>query len=216
MDLTSRWAERAREAWPTTQAGGLFGIVQGSVFRDLRELAAERLTALDFHGYAIGGVSVGENTEQRRQAVEWTAPLLPTDKPRYLMGMGTPLDLLHGVSHGVDLFDCVMPSRNARHGVLFTRRGPLRIKNARFREDPRPVDEACRCSLCTRQSRAFIHHLFRAKELTASVLATLHNVRYYLDFMADLREGARLGTLTALAAEIVDRYADGGPEKTGP
>lgn len=210
LDLTLRWAERARRAWPDDQPGGLFGIVQGSAYETLRLRAAERMTEMDFPGYAVGGVSVGEDKEHRRQVVEWTAPALPADKPRYLMGLGTPLDLLHAVQHGVDLFDCVMPARNARHGLLFTRQGTLRIKNARFRDDPRPVDDACSCPLCRRQSRAFLHHLVKAKELTGAVLATLHNIRYYLDFMADLRECVQLGTLETLAAEITGRAPAGG------
>ena len=210
LEMTTGWAERARDAWPEGHPGSLFGIVQGSVYRGLRQRAAESLRELDFHGYAVGGVSVGESTEHRRSVVEWTAPELPEDKPRYLMGLGTPLDLLHAVTHGIDLFDCVLPARNARHGVLFTRRGVLRIKNARFREDPRPIDERCACPLCRRQSRALLHHLVRAGELTGAVLATMHNVRYYLDFMADLREGVELGTLADLAQEIIDSYADGG------
>ena len=213
LDLTLSWAERARDAWGDDKPGSLFGIVQGSVYRDLRLRAVAALAALDFDGYAVGGVSVGEGTEHRRTVVEWTAPELPAGKPRYLMGLGTPLDILHAVQHGVDLFDCVMPARNARHGVLFTRRGELRIKNARFRHDDRPVDEACSCPLCRRQSRAFLHHLVRAGELTGAVLATLHNVRYYLDFMADLREGVQLGTLADLAREITDCHTPGGSSK---
>ncbi len=213
---TRRWAEMARRCWPAQQPGGLFGIVQGSVFPELRSRAVEELRQLDFHGYAIGGVSVGETTEHRRAVVDHTAPRLPADKPRYLMGLGTPADLAHAVSRGVDLFDCVLPARNARHGVLFTRRGVLRIKNARYRDDPRPVDEACGCPLCTRQSRALLHHLVRARELTGAVLATLHNVRYYLDFMADLRERVQLGTLADLAGEIVGITTDGGSTATPP
>ncbi len=206
LALTTRWAERARAAWPGDYHGSLFGIVQGSIFRGLRQQAAASLRELDFDGYAVGGVSVGEDTEHRRSVVEWTTPELPAEKPRYLMGLGTPLDLLHAVQHGVDLFDCVMPARNARHGVLFTRRGILRIKNARFREDERPVDEGCSCPLCRRQSRALLHHLIRSKDLTGAVLATIHNVRYYLDFMADLREGVELGTLADFAREVTGRY----------
>jgi queuine tRNA-ribosyltransferase len=216
LDLTLRWAERARLAWPKDQPGGLFGIVQGSAYEALRLRAAERMAEMDFPGYAVGGVSVGEDKVHRRQVVEWTAPALPAHKPRYLMGLGTPLDLLHAVQHGVDLFDCVMPARNARHGLLFTRQGTLRIKNARFRDDPRPVDEACGCPLCQRQSRAFLHHLVKAKELTGAVLATLHNIRYYLDFMADLRQGVQLGTLANLAAEITDRATAGDPKPAHP
>ncbi len=209
LERTLRWAERARRAWPEDGAGGLFGIVQGSVYRPLRQRAAAALRDLDFHGYAVGGVSVGEELPHRHAVVEWTAPELPDDRPRYLMGLGTPLDILHGVRHGVDLFDCVLPARNARHGVLFTRRGLLRIKNARFRDDGRPPDDACGCPLCRRQSRAFLHHLIRAGEITGAVLATVHNLRFYLDFMADLRQGIALGTLAQLEAELVECYANG-------
>lgn len=205
LDLTLRWAERARLAWPKDQPGGLFGIVQGSAYESLRLRAAERMAEMDFPGYAVGGVSVGEGEEHRRNVVQWTAPALPSHKPRYLMGLGTPSDLLHAVQNGVDLFDCVLPARNARHGLLFTREGTMRIKNARFKDDPGPVDASCTCPLCQRHSRAFLHHLIKAKELTGAVLATLHNIRYYLDFMADLRECVQLGTLATLAADFAGR-----------
>ncbi len=214
LELTTRWAGQARRAWDeavdtgrvTGKPGGLFGIVQGSVYQSLRLRAVEDLRALDFHGYAIGGVSVGEGTAHRRTVVEWTAPVLPADKPRYLMGLGTPLDLAHGVRHGLDLFDCVMPSRNARHGMLFTRDGVLKIKNARFRTDDRPVDPDCDCPLCQRQSRAFLHHLMRTRELTGVVLATLHNIRFYLDFMQLLREGIELGSLDERVDAFTRRF----------
>lgn len=208
LDRTERWAERARAACPATGPTALFGIVQGSGYEGLRRRAAAAVAALGFDGHAIGGVSVGEVPELRRAVVEWTAPLLPADRPRYLMGLGTPLDLLHAVSWGVDLFDCVLPARNARHGLLFTRDGVLRIKNRRFRDDPRPVDAECGCPLCSRQSRAFLHHLVRAREITGAVLGTLHNVRFYLDFMSDLRQGIELGTLAELAARITARHAE--------
>ena len=202
LELTTGWAERARRAWPEDYHGALFGIVQGSAYPGLRRRAVDSLRDLDFPAYAIGGVSVGEDAEQRRAVVEWTAPALPAGRPRYLMGLGTPEDLLHAVRQGVDLFDCVLPARNARHGVLFTRGGLLRIKNARFRDDPRPVDPTWSCPLCRRQSRALLHHLIRAGELTGAVLATLHNVRYDLDFMADLREGVELGMLADLERDL--------------
>jgi queuine tRNA-ribosyltransferase len=191
---TLSWARRARET-PRRGPGALFGIVQGSVYRPLRERAAAELGALDFDGNAIGGVSVGEPVALRRQVVEWTAPLLPAARPRYLMGVGYPEDILHAVAQGVDLFDCVLPARNARHGVLFTREGVLKIGNARFRDDPRPLDPACACPACARVSRAFLHHLARAGELTAAVLATLHNLRFFLDFMAAIRQSIELGTV---------------------
>ncbi len=217
LDRTLRWAEQSRVAWEDprlvpgaseVEPGGLFGIVQGSAFRPLRERAAQALVDLEFDGYAIGGVSVGEDLPLRREVVAWTAPTLPADRPRYLMGLGTPLDILHAVSCGVDLFDCVLPSRNARHGTLFTRRGIIRIKTARYRQDPRPVDEACTCPLCSRYSRAFLHHLVRTGEITGRMLATAHNIRFYLDFMQDLREGIELGSLTARVGDLVRQYGD--------
>jgi len=209
VDRTESWARLARAAWATSPGpGGLFGIVQGGVFPALRERAAASIAELDFDGCAIGGVSVGEPAAERRAVVEFTAPLLPETKPRYLMGVGTPLDLLHGVLQGVDLFDCVLPSRNARHGLLYTRQGPLRIKNARYRDDPRPVDPACGCPVCRGGGRAFLHHLVRSAEITGAVLATLHNLRFYLDFMADVRQAFASGSLTEFAADAVRRLGD--------
>jgi queuine tRNA-ribosyltransferase len=196
---TLLWAERSLAARRRPERTALFGIAQGGVFRRLRERAAAALGELPFDGCAIGGVSVGEPEAERRAVVEWTAPALPDDRPRYLMGVGTPRDLAHAVACGVDLFDCVLPARNGRHGVLYTRQGPLRIKNARFRRDGRPVDADCSCPLCRRSSRAFLHHLCRAGELTAAVLATLHNLRFFLDFMGELREAIESRRLEAFA-----------------
>jgi queuine tRNA-ribosyltransferase len=209
---TLSWAQRSREAWKGK--GGLFGIAQGSIFPDLRQRAAEELAQVDFDGYAIGGVSVGESDHDRRAVVEWTAPALPEGKPRYLMGVGYPEDILHAVAQGVDLFDCVLPARNARHGVLFTRGGVLRIKNARFKDDPRPLDPGCGCPACARTSRAFLHHLTRAGELTAAVLGTLHNLRFYLDFMGEIRQAIELGTFEDLAVRLASR-ATGEPTAPG-
>jgi queuine tRNA-ribosyltransferase len=212
-ERTLAWARTAREAWSRREgAGGLFGIVQGSSDLDLRARAAADLAALDFDGYAIGGVSVGEPEADRRAVVESTAPALPAGKPRYLMGVGYPADILHAVRQGVDLFDCVLPARNARHGVLFTRQGVIRIKNARYRDDDRPLDSECGCPACARASRAFLHHLTRSGELTAPVLATLHNLRFYLDFMADLRQAIQLGTLTDLASLACRTAGEDAPE----
>jgi queuine tRNA-ribosyltransferase len=197
---TTRWARRSldRRGAAGQGAAGLFGIVQGSFFEDLRLRSVADLAALPFDGYAIGGVSVGEDRELGRQAVSWVAPALPEDRPRYLMGLGTPEDMLHAVRLGVDLFDCVLPSRNARHGTLFTSTGMLRIKTARYRDDRRPVDAACACSLCSRHSRAFLHHLFRCGEITGKVLATEHNVHFFLNFMAGLRRAIAAGGLADL------------------
>jgi queuine tRNA-ribosyltransferase len=197
---TRRWAERARAAW--RGPGALFGIVQGGVDRDLREREAAALSGMGFDGLAIGGVSVGEPLALRRAQVEWTAPALPEGRPRYLMGVGTPADLFHAVSWGVDLFDCVLPARNGRHGLLYTRAGVVRIHNARHREDPGPLDPECGCPVCRRLSRAFLHHLFRAGELTAPALGALHNLRFFLDFMGDLRKAIRSGRLAGLAAAV--------------
>jgi queuine tRNA-ribosyltransferase len=217
-ERTLAWARRARGAWKGAgtgkTGGGFFGIVQGSVYPDLRQRAAAEIAELDFDGYAIGGVSVGEPAGERRSVVEWTAPALPVSKPRYLMGVGYPEDILHAVAQGVDLFDCVLPARNARHGVLFTREGVIKIKNAKYREDERPLDAACGCPACRRTSRAFLHHLTRAGELTAPVLATLHNLRFYLDFMADIRQAIELGTFSEMAS-LACRTAGGDPPE-GP
>ncbi len=216
LERTQRWARLSREH--RGAAGpALFGIVQGSVYRDLRERAVAELAELEFDGYAIGGVSVGEPRDLRRRVVEWTAPLLPPGRPRYLMGVGTPAELAHAVAQGVDLFDCVLPSRNARHGLIYTRAGELQIRNARHRNDPRPLDPECSCPTCAQVSRAFLHHLFRAREITGRVLATLHNIRYYLDFMGELREAIESGELADLAASLGARQAreDPSPSRSG-
>jgi queuine tRNA-ribosyltransferase len=207
---TTRWAQRSRERHSAAHTA-LFGIVQGSFLPRLRERAAADLVELDFDGYAIGGVSVGEPSALGRQVVEMTTPLLPVDRPRYLMGLGTPADLLFGVRQGVDLFDCVLPARNARHGLLYTREGVLRIKNAAFKEDPRPIEEGCECPACSRVSRALVRHLLTTGEITGQVLATLHNLRFYLDFMQDLRQALASGALEEKAAQIARGYATTGP-----
>jgi len=205
---TLGWAERSLAARRRSERTALFGIVQGGVHRRLRERAASELAALPFDGFAIGGVSVGEPEPERRAVVEWTAPALPAERPRYLMGVGTPEDLLHAVRHGVDLFDCVLPSRNGRHGVLYTRGGVLRIRNARYAEDPLPPDPDCPCEVCARCSRALLHHLARSGELTAAVLGTLHNLRYFLDFMGDIREAIESRRLGEWAQGRARRPAD--------
>ena len=209
LERTLEWARRAVAARRRPERTALFGIAQGSVFRRLRERAARELAELPFDGYAIGGVSVGEPEAERRAVVEWTAPALPEARPRYLMGVGTPEDLLHAVASGVDLFDCVLPARNGRHGLLFTRAGVIRIKNAVFRDDPRPLDAECRCPVCARVPRALLHHLVRAGEITGAVYGTLHNLRYFLDFMADLRQAIRSCQLGERARSRAVSSADG-------
>jgi queuine tRNA-ribosyltransferase len=212
VERTSAWARRSREAWDRRPGpGGLFGIVQGGIYPALRAASARDLVALDFDGYAIGGVAVGEPDEDRRRVVEETAPLLPASRPRYLMGVGTPADLVHAVAAGVDLFDCVLPTRNARHGVLYTRDGLLRIKNAAFKLDDRPIDEACGCRTCATSSRALVHHLLRSKEITGMVLATVHNLRFYLDFMGDLRKAIASGRLSEKVADALSSESEARP-----
>lgn len=196
MRLTHAWAARCRARWierGTQDRQALFGIVQGSVYSDLRRESAAGLVDLDFPGYAIGGVSVGEHKEQIIAAIETTAPCLPEDRPRYLMGVGPPEDFLEAIERGVDMFDCVMPTRNARNGSLFTTGGRVNIKNARFARDFGPLDPACGCIVCRRYSRAYLHHLFRAGEILALRLNTLHNLFFMLDLAARARAALAAG-----------------------
>jgi queuine tRNA-ribosyltransferase len=196
---THAWAERCRAA-QTRADQALFGIVQGGIFADLRRQSAEFLAGLDFPGYAIGGLSVGESKEQMYAMLDITMPLLPADKPRYLMGVGAPEDLLEGVARGVDLFDCVLPTRLARNAALFTRQGRLNIRNARFERDPAPVEEGCGCYTCRHFSRAYLRHLFKAGEMLAARLATVHNVHFLLQLMRDIR--------AAIAADRFPNFKD--------
>lgn len=193
MRRTLEWAGRCRDHWRAgdTARQALFGIVQGSVYEDLRAESAERLVEMGFPGYAIGGVSVGERKDEMLAAVDWTAPRLPRDKPRYLMGVGPPEDFLEAVARGVDMFDCVMPTRNARNGALFTSQGRINIKNRRFAQDFGPLDPLCRCPVCRTYSRAYLSHLFRAGEITALRLNTLHNLFFMLELAASVREAIR-------------------------
>jgi queuine tRNA-ribosyltransferase len=186
MELTHRWAKRSLAA--RTGASALFGIVQGGIHLDLRKRSVEEIASLDFDGVAIGGVSVGEPKEEMFQVVDFTAPLLPADKPRYLMGVGTPEDLVNGVAAGIDMFDCVMPTRNARNGSLFTSFGKIHIKNAKYAADERPLDPDCGCTTCTTVSRAYLRHLYVSDEIAASVYNTIHNISFYLDLMRAIRQ----------------------------
>lgn len=185
--LTGRWARRSRAAQRDTDQL-LFGIVQGGMFSDLRAQAVEELVGIGFDGYALGGLSVGESRELMMEMTEKTAALLPQDYPIYLMGVGTPEDLVEGVFRGVDMFDCVMPTRNARNGMLFTSNGRLVIKNARYYNDPRPVDASCGCYTCRNYSRAYLRHLYMAREILASHLNTIHNLHYFVNLMAEIRQ----------------------------
>jgi len=186
MRLSLRWADRSKKAHEANP-NALFGIVQGGMFEDLRNESLAGLEAIGFDGYAIGGLSVGEPKEDMQRILEHTAPRLPAGKPRYLMGVGTPEDLVFGVTAGIDMFDCVLPTRNARNGWLFTRFGDIKIRNARHRGDTRPLDETCACYCCRNFTRAYLHHLQRANEILGARLATIHNLFYYQSLMRELR-----------------------------
>lgn len=189
MRMSLRWAKRSRDEFERlANPNALFGIVQGGMFEDLRDESLAGLSELGFHGLAIGGLSVGEPKEDMMRVLEHVGPRLPADKPHYLMGVGTPEDLVAGVASGVDMFDCVMPTRNARNGWLFTRFGDVKIKNAAHRNDPRPLDESCACCTCRNFSRAYLHHLHRVGEILGARLNTIHNLYYYLQLMREIRE----------------------------
>jgi queuine tRNA-ribosyltransferase len=214
MERTVRWAQRARERFMHLKAGrrdgvivtnegqAQFGIVQGSVFRRLREDSAKATVTVGFEAYAIGGLSVGEPTDVMYDVVSHTTPYLPEDRPRYLMGTGTPADLVESVARGIDMFDCVLPTRNARNGQLFTSEGKINIKNARYAEDDRPVDPACACYTCRTCSRAYLRHLFMAGEINASTLNTLHNLNFYLDTLRRIREAIAFGRFESFRLEF--------------
>ncbi len=201
MRRSLRWAARSKTAHGDTPAA-LFGIVQGGMYADLRAESAAGLRAIGFDGYAIGGLSVGEPEAERNAVLDATTPHLPTDRPRYLMGVGRPEDLVEGVLRGVDMFDCVMPTRNARNGHLFTSSGVLKLRNARFRNDTRPVDERCECYTCSHYSRAYLKHLHKCNEILGHRLATIHNLHYYQQLMQTLRAGIVDGRVGDVVAEL--------------
>jgi queuine tRNA-ribosyltransferase len=233
MELSMRWARRSKQAFfgegheggqegerregkPKGEQSGrrnaLFGIVQGGMMEDLRDVSREGLVEIGFDGYAIGGLSVGEPKEDMLRILAHTAPKLPQDQPRYLMGVGTPEDLVEGVANGIDMFDCVMPSRNARNGWLFTRQGDLKIRNARFKDDLNPIDPTCTCATCNPQAhgddrppytRAYLHHLQRIDEMLGASLATQHNLHFYLQIMREMRQAILEGRFEAWRAEFL-------------
>ena len=199
MRLSMRWAARSKEAFVEREGYGLFGIVQGGVHKDWREESAKALTESGFDGYAVGGLAVGEGQELMFSTLDFTCPMLPSDRPRYLMGVGKPSDLVGAVKRGIDMFDCVMPTRSGRTGQAFTRRGAINIRNARHNEDPRPIDDQCQCPACRDYSRAYLHHLARTGEILGSMLLTWHNLQYYQDLTKGMRE--------AIEAEAFDAFA---------
>ncbi len=209
MRLSMRWAERCRAAFVERPGHALFGIVQGGVYPALRAESAAALAAIGFHGYAVGGLAVGEGQARMFDVLDRTVGLLPDDAPRYLMGVGKPADIVGAAARGIDMFDCVLPTRSGRTGQAFTRRGPVNIRNARHIEDPRPLDPDCRCPACAGYSRAYLHHLWRAEEILGRMLLTWHNLYYYQELMAGLRAAIAAGGLDAWAAEFAAGQAAG-------
>ena len=225
LELTQRWAKRSNQRLSelhgvsgaaenagiriVNQSQALFGINQGSTFLDLRERSLEGLVEIGFDGYAIGGLSVGEEKGAMFEVVSHITPLMPEEHPRYLMGVGTPEDIVEAVALGVDMFDCVMPTRNARNGQLFTSRGKLNIKNSRYRDDHQPIDDRCGCAVCTRYSRAYVRHLYMSGEILGSVLTSLHNVSFYLDMMGMMRQAITLGTFKEFSDSFLSGLARG-------
>ena len=208
MRLSLRWAERCKAAHEGNPSA-LFGIVQGGMYRELRHESAEGLKALDFNGYAIGGLSVGEPMEERNEVLDFTVPELPADKPRYLMGVGRPEDIVEAVRRGVDMFDCVIPTRHARTGFIYTSKGILKIRNSRYQDDTRPLDEHCDCYTCRNYSRAYIRHLDKCGEILGSRLTTIHNLYYYQQLMRDIRSAIEEDRFEAFAEQFYAQQAEG-------
>ena len=209
LGLTSRWAKRAIDAYPPGSAPNLlFGITQGGFYKDLRTRSVEEICALNFDGFAIGGLSVGEAKHEMYDLLDHTAALLPADKPRYLMGVGTPLDIVTGISMGIDMFDCVLPTRNARNGTLYTSVGKINIRGKKYAEDDGPLDPACQCYTCRTFSRAYLRHLYVSKELLSFRLNSLHNLTYFLNLVRGARAAILEGRFAEYHAQIADLYPD--------
>ncbi|MFC6642678.1 MULTISPECIES: tRNA guanosine(34) transglycosylase Tgt [Sulfitobacter] len=202
MRLSMRWAKRSREAFGDRPGHMLFGIQQGGLEQDFRQESAEALREIGFDGYAVGGLAVGEGQQAMFSTLDFATDMLPEDKPRYLMGVGKPDDIVGAVARGIDMMDCVLPSRSGRTGQVFTRMGVLNIKNARHMDDPRPLDENCSCPACQNYSRAYLHHVFRSQEIISSMLLTWHNLQYYQDIMAGMREAIAAGRFTQWQADF--------------
>jgi queuine tRNA-ribosyltransferase len=209
MELSMRWAERCKAAYAPRPGHALFGIVQGGIYPDLRRRSAERLRAVVFDGYAVGGLAVGEGRDAMFAVLDETVPALPEERPRYLMGVGKPDDIVGAVRRGIDIFDCVLPTRSGRTAQAFTRRGTVNLRNARHAGDPRPLDADCACATCTDHSRAYLHHLVRSSEILAPMLLTAHNLRYYADLMGDLRGAVERGALDDWSARFAAQQREG-------
>ncbi len=213
MRLSMRWAQRSRDAFGDRPGHALFGIQQGGLEQDLREESAAALTDIGFDGYAVGGLAVGEGQEAMFGCLDFAPDQLPQDKPRYLMGVGKPDDIVGAVARGIDMMDCVLPSRSGRTGQVFTRHGVLNVKNARHQDDPRPIDDACTCPACSNYSRAYLHHVFRSQEMISSMLLTWHNLHYFQQLMAGMRAAIAAGTFAAWQAEFHANRAGGDIEQ---
>ncbi|WP_209596104.1 tRNA guanosine(34) transglycosylase Tgt [Ruegeria sp. HKCCSP351] len=209
MRLSMRWAERSRDAFGDRPGHALFGIMQGGLEKDLREESAEALKSIGFEGYAVGGLAVGEGQEAMFSCLDYAPEFLPSDKPRYLMGVGKPDDIVGAVARGIDMMDCVLPSRSGRTGQVFTRYGVVNIKNARHADDPRPLDAQCTCPACSNYSRAYLHHVFRANEMISGMLLTWHNLHYFQEIMAGMRDAIAEGVFEAWQADFHARRAQG-------
>jgi queuine tRNA-ribosyltransferase len=209
MRLSMRWAQRSRDAFGDRPGHALFGIQQGGVTQELRAESAEALRAIGFDGYAVGGLAVGEGQEAMFGVLDYAPDMLPADKPRYLMGVGKPDDIVGAVKRGIDMMDCVLPSRSGRTGQAFTRHGVVNIKNARHQDDPRPLDEACSCPACRGYSRAYLHHVFRAGEMISGMLLTWHNLHYYQELMQGMRDAIGAGRFAAFEADFHAQRAEG-------
>ena len=209
MRLSMRWAQRSRDAFGDRPGHALFGIMQGGVTRDLREESAEALKAIGFDGYAVGGLAVGEGQEAMFSVLDYAPGFLPADRPRYLMGVGKPDDIVGAVKRGIDMMDCVLPSRSGRTGQAWTRRGQVNIKNARHMDDPRPLDEDCTCPACRSYSRAYLHHVFKAQEMISGMLLTWHNLHYYQEIMQGMRDAIAAGHFAAWEADFHAKRAAG-------
>jgi queuine tRNA-ribosyltransferase len=209
MELSMRWAARSKAAFQPREGAGLFGIVQGSVYPALRQQSAAALIEIGFDGYAVGGLAVGEGQDTMFRVLDETVPGLPQDRPRYLMGVGKPADLVGAVTRGIDMFDCVLPTRSGRTAQAFTRHGTVNLRNARHAADPRPLDEGCGCAACTAYSRAYLHHLSKADEILGCMLLTEHNLRYYGDLMRELRGAIAAGGLADFTATFVAAQSQG-------
>ena len=209
MERSMRWAARCSEAFRRREGYALFGIAQGGTHEDLRRVSAEALVGIGFDGYAVGGLAVGEGQEEMFRTLEATVPFLPADRPRYLMGVGRPDDIVGAVLRGIDMFDCVLPTRSGRTGQAFTRRGTVNIRNARHQDDTRPLDEGCACHACAGFGRAYLHHLFRCGEMLGPMLLTAHNVTFYQDLMADLRCAIGEGRLVDWSRTFLELYRGG-------